>query len=453
MNINELAKEFPNVSKQNNELLVFSSDSVSGLIAKLIETKEKALNPENKILAEIARELSTSVDENHQIRVAIIADSTSDLIEQLGSYEEKLNADFEKSSLIEDARAGFFAGNSVSKSQLGFLFPGQGSQQLNMARRLIERYDWAKEIFFNSIGYLKNSGIENLADKVYKTFDENIESDLLKQWQSEITKTEIAQPAICLASVLWFEYLLRLGLKPEVVGGHSLGELSAFYAGDFLDLKTLMQFVALRAKAMASVKKEGAMCALMCDESRATELLKNIDGYLVIANINSPRQTIISGDISAVDEAVKLASAEKVRAKKLPVSNAFHSEFVKEAADCIRKNADFENITKTSDFEVVSSVDGKIVEKAVDLKNHFSEQVISQVDFISMAKTFFEKCDLMVEVGTGRILTGLIGSISKSETCLPIESKPDIAKDLNIVVASFFVRGGNPNWLLFYENR
>ena len=442
--------------KQETELFVFAADSISGLLDQIKSAQKSAFGISNGELPDLAAKFAKNIDEKNDVRIAIISGSVDDLLSQLNAVEEKLN--FDETELIEEARSGFFAGNSVKKSRVGFLFPGQGSQQLNMARILVERFDWAREMVESSSGNLKAAGINNLPEKIFRNLDEVSDIKQTKEWLAELTKTENAQPAICLASMLWFEYFERLGIKPEVVGGHSLGELSAFCAGGAFDVENLMKLVAVRASAMSNVKKSGAMCALMCDKKRADELLENIDSYVVIANINSPRQTIISGDISAVDEAVKLASDQKIRARKLPVSNAFHSEFVKEAAEILRQNEIFENfdckqISAGKFPTIISSINGKSIDGNVDLREHFSSQVISQVDFISTVKTISENCDFMVEVGPGRVLSGLVSGISKSEVCIPVESTATVMRDLNSVVASYFVRGGKLNWSAFYENR
>jgi len=448
---------FKEETNQDTELFIFSAETVPALIEQIREAWKSVLNSDAEIFVALSAKLAEEINDVHKVRAAVIAGSVEDLVNQLEEAAAKLEEKLDSGDLIEEHRAGLFAGNSVNKSRVGFLFPGQGSQQLNMTRTLVERHDWAREIVEKSAGWLEDAGIFDLPGKVYRNSNAAADNDEIKKWQAELTKTENAQPAICLSAMLWLNYLERLGINSEVVGGHSLGELSAFFAGGAFDAETLMRLVAARAKAMANVKKEGAMCALMCDEKRANELIESIDGYVVVANINSPRQTIISGDISAIDEAVKLAAEEKVRGKKLPVSNAFHSEFVKEAADKLLEIDIFENcVPKNTGSrlpKIISSVNGKEVPHDLDLRLHFSTQVISRVDFISMLKTISDNCDFMIEVGPGRVLTGLVGNISKSVVCLPIESSPSIARDLNTVLASYFVRGGKVNWSELFSNR
>ena len=443
-------------SKQETELFVFASDSVSGLLEQIRIAKKDVFGICNGELIDFAAKISRNIDEKNQVRIAIISGTINDFLTQLNDVEKKLN--FEETDLIEDSRTGFFAGNSADKARVGFLFPGQGSQQINMSKVLVERFEWAREFVATTSKILSSSGINDLPEKIFKNLDNVYDRNQSKNWLAELTKTENAQPAICLASMLWFKYFEHLGIKAEVVGGHSLGELSAFCAGGAFDTENLIKLVALRAKAMSNVQKEGAMCALMCNKKTADELLENIDGYVVVANINSPKQTIISGDVLAVDAAIKLAKNKKIRGRKLPVSNAFHSEFVKEAADLLSENNLFETIAdnqkKDATFpKIISSVNGKPVDKNLELRKHFSSQVISKVDFISTTKTIAENCDFMIEVGPGRILSGLVSGISKDFACIPVEPTATTTKTVNSVVASYFVRGGKVNWSAFYKNR
>ena len=128
-----------------------------------------------------------------------------------------------------------------------------------------------------------------------------------------LARTEIAQPAICLASLLHARYLAHLGLQPQVVGGHSLGELTAFHLAGAFDEETLIKLAALRGRAMAARRKRslaGAMASLACSRTEAETLIRGIPGYVVVANINSPRQTVVSGEEEAVREVMSgLAAA------------------------------------------------------------------------------------------------------------------------------------------------
>jgi malonyl CoA-acyl carrier protein transacylase len=228
-------------------------------------------------------------------------------------------------------------------------------------------------------------------------------------WNRELAETSVAQPAICFASMLWYERLYRLGITPIAVGGHSLGELTAFYAAKAFDSETLIKLAATRGKAMSATQEViGSMASLSCEKAAAELIVRNCKkGYVVIANINSPIQTVISGQDSAIEEALALALEKGISGKKLNVSNAFHSELISSATQVL-KNSSFipEHYESHSGIRVVSGVPEKSVSSSkLSLREHFSEQVTSPVDFISLIETLTTLSDIIVEVGPGRVLT------------------------------------------------
>src|SRR5205823_14129630 len=113
-------------------------------------------------------------------------------------------------------------------------------------------------------------------------------------------RTEIAQPAVCLMSALFARHLAELGLSPTLVGGHSLGELTAFHAAGAFDAEALLKLAAVRGKVLAAPPdRPGAMASLACGAAEAEALLRGVPG-VVVANLNGPGQTVISGEEAAV---------------------------------------------------------------------------------------------------------------------------------------------------------
>ncbi|MEJ2653587.1 MAG: beta-ketoacyl synthase N-terminal-like domain-containing protein, partial [Gammaproteobacteria bacterium] len=279
---------------------------------------------------------------------------------------------------IGSRQQGIWLGNGVSPPRLGFLFPGQGSQQLNMARRLVERHSWARELIAQVSVWMdeRRDGVEgvapSLAEQMFKATERALDEAQVKAWQNALTGTDIAQPAICLCSLLWLGYLERLGLRPKVVAGHSLGELTAFYAAGAFDAQALMGLAALRGEAMsASEEVAGAMASLACSRQQAQELLGQVKGYIVIANINGPRQIVVSGEENAVAHALELAKERDIQVWKLPVSNAFHSQRVAGAAERLREDACIPPLFESTTARLLSSIDGHEVRPGCELKQHF----------------------------------------------------------------------------------
>jgi enediyne polyketide synthase len=306
--------------------------------------------------------------------------------------------------------------------------------------------------------WLVEVGAEPVTPLIYRALDRAAGPDELKEWNRALAQTEIAQPAICLASLLHARYLARLGVTPQVVGGHSLGELTAFHLAGAFDEETLIKLAALRGRAMAAASdgdsQVGAMVSLACSRSEAESLIPGISGYAVVANINSPRQTVMSGEENAIAEVLNRAAARGIVARRLPVSNAFHSRLVAPAADKLRTDAPVPE-TAALTCQLVSSMTGQSVASGVNLREHFAAQVTGQVDFIGMVAAMQQACDHLIEVGPGRVLSGLVADINgdKGPACLPVAGQPDADRDLNAVLARAFTQGVEVNWPALYEGR
>ncbi len=326
-----------------------------------------------------------------------------------------------------------------------------------MGRVLVERHRWAQELVIQTDQWLQDRLAQPISHVLYRSLEKAVNSAELAQWQQDLAKTEVAQPALCLASVLWSRYLEQLGIKPLAVGGHSLGELTAFHTAGAFDVETLLRLAAIRGQAMSgsgSSDRAGAMASLGCSELVTTSLLQSVQSDVVVANMNSHQQTVISGDRSSVETVVQLAAAQNIQTHLLPVSHAFHSPQVAAAADYLRDTAPVPETLSSLPIALFSSVRDAQVHLGINLREHFAMQVTSQVDFISLVKAMSPQCDLLIEVGSGRVLSGLANAITNGETpCLPVESKSGSDRDLNQVLATFFVQGGEINWDALYENR
>ena len=182
-------------------------------------------------------------------------------------------------------------------------------------------------------------------------------------------------------------------------------------------------------------------------------MIKKVSGNIVIANINSPSQIIVSGGKKEIEKVKELAKKENIPAYQLNVSNAFHSSFMKEASDKIQKTKILPDTFKSDGVKVFSCMSGEAVKGVIDLKDYFSKQVISPVDFVGVIESAVKECDLMIEVGPGRVLTDLVRAINEKIVCLPVESSPGNDRDFNIVLAEIFVRNVPVKFEELYKNR
>lgn len=445
------------VSHQDTELFVVSGKSIADLIARTQAVRKMAEGISLSEMVDLAVKLTKDLDSSQPIRAALIADNPTTLLERLQQLERMLEDVPPTSGEIKvSPQEDIWIGNNVSACRVAFLFPGQGSQKLNMARTLIERYSWAKEFLQQANSWLQEIGSQPISQYIYRPLERAVDEEQIQEWSKQLTNADIASPAICFVSLLWQKYLERIGIQPVAVGGHSLGELTAFCAAGAYDEKTLICLAAMRGKAMSGNKNNnGSMASLACDRQTAEKLLAGVSGYVVIANINSPQQTVISGESGSLAQVVEKAKSQDIQTRQLPVANAFHSQMMAKAAAFLREQAQIPEHLNATSIPLFSSVHGRRLATGLELKQHFANQITSQVDFVSLVRTIESECDLMVEVGPGKVLTGLVKATTKSPypVCLPLESHPGRDQDFNNLLGSFFVRGGQVNWQAVYENR
>jgi|GEM_PF-205468 len=444
-------------SAQETELFIVGARTPVGLLERVRAVRQIAFGMSIGDMVDLAAQLSREVEEQAPVRAALLADSPESLAQGLQELEQSLSQQpplaGEKSI---SSQQNVLVGHTLNKTRVGFLFPGQGSQQLNMARSLVERHEWARDLCGKASSWLQEENGIDVPGHMFKPLERALDQSRIEAWAAELQETRIAQPAICLASLLWSGKLARLGITPVAAGGHSLGELTAFHAAGAFDEAALLKLAALRGQAMtAAGGKRGVMASLACAYDTAAAILGQVKGYVVAANINSPQQLVISGEQAAVEQAVAMAQARGIDARMLKVSNAFHSSFVAGAAEHLRRAAPVPVLLGQPKIKLFSGIGGAEMQAGLQLRDHFAEQVISQVDFVSVINAMAGECDLLLEVGPARVLSGLARTITgdRGPLCLPVESRPGRDRDLHLCLAHLYVQGGEINWPALYEDR
>jgi len=284
-----------------------------------------------------------------------------------------------------------------------YIFPGQGAQFTGMGLDLYENSLLAKQLFEQAneiLGFsITNIMFEGTAD--------------------ELKQTKVTQPAIFLHSVILAKTLGE-AFKPEMVAGHSLGELSALVANGVLTFEDGLKLVSQRALAMqkACEAQESTMAAVLgLDDVVVEETCASIDGVVVAANYNCPGQLVISGEISAIDKACELLTEKGARrALKLPVGGAFHSPLMEPAREELAAA-----INNTTFSEPTCPVYQNVVAKAVTNSEEIKENLIAQLT----APVRWTQCiqamiadggTEFIEVGPGKVLQGLMRKIDRSVT-------------------------------------
>jgi [acyl-carrier-protein] S-malonyltransferase len=290
---------------------------------------------------------------------------------------------------------------------IAFVFPGQGSQVVGMGRDLYEQVPAAREVF----------------DRADRIVGFRLSELCFAGPQEQLTATEHAQPALLTTSVA---LLVALGALcpgfpqdsraarggPRFVAGHSLGEFSALVAAGSLDFATALRLVSRRGALMAAAR-EGTMAAVIALDERMLEQIcaeVSADGApVVIANYNSPGQLVISGATAAVERAGTLAKERGARrVLSVPVSAAFHSPLMREAASELTAPLSDAEITDAR-VPVISNVTAEPLTDAVAIR---AEQITAPVRWIaSIQHMAVAGVDTFIEIGPGKVLTGLIRRI------------------------------------------
>jgi [acyl-carrier-protein] S-malonyltransferase len=297
-----------------------------------------------------------------------------------------------------------------------FLFPGQGSQYIGMAKDLFDKSVEAKEMIITADDAL---GV-NLS---YIMF--NGPEDQLKQ-------TEYTQPAIFLHSAVLASIIRTL--QPEAAAGHSLGEYSALVSANAIQFYEAIKLVRERGKAMqqAGIDNPGTLAAIVGLEPVKVEALCNeasTAGIVQCANFNSPGQIVISGSIEGVRKAMELCKANGAKiVKELPVSGAFHSPLMQSAKDEL-----FNVLTRTpfydAKFPVYANVTAKPVTRKDEIKNLLHQQVTAPVRWEeTITNMIADGYDEFYEIGPGKVLQGLVKRINPDVKLYGIEKYEDLEK-------------------------
>lgn len=381
-------------SAQDAELFLFSAHDRESLLGQVNHLLQFASRISLAELADLAATLQAglaeSTDARPAIRGAVVASTPQELASRLQILSDWLLGDV--SSKV-DAQAGVFLGSGQA-ARIGFLFPGQASPVYLDGGACARRFGSVRSLYTRSLMPAPGTNVA----------------------------TEIAQPAIITAEVAGLRLLEALGIQAEVAVGHSLGEVAALHWAGAFDEAAALRIAMARADAMnRSGSTPGSMASIKSSRQTVDALLNG--DPLVIACLNAPDQTVVSGAATALANFVAGVQAKGYSAMLLPVSHAFHSPLLAPAVPLLA-DALSNELFSGLHHKVISTVTGSAIAADENLCELLYRQLIAPVRFIEAAETAAADVDMFVEVGPGHVLTGLAGEfLDKPVVALDVGSE------------------------------
>jgi enediyne polyketide synthase len=394
-------------SAQDAELFLFSArdtDQLESQIERVLAYAERLSRSE---LTDLAVRLSETL-RPLPVRAAVVASSAAELSSRLEALKSHVRS---RVARVIDPAGGIFLGVDQSSARIGFLFPGQGSPSYKDGGAWRRRFNFLEDLY----AYTKQN------------------------WRGDGVSTDVAQPAIVASSVAALRVLSRLGIAATTVVGHSLGELTALNWAGSLDEPSLLRIARARGRAMAEVDgPTGAMLSVVANRQAVEEILNG--EKVVIAGLNSPMQTVISGEALEISKVARRAEAHGLHTTLLRVSHAFHSPLVAPAGNHLYAQLEREEFGPLQ-RQVFSTVTGQHLNGDTDLRALLREQVTSPVRFMeAINEAAASGVDLWIEVGPGQTLIGLVGQF-RNEPAVALDAGGTSIRGLLTAVGACFCLG------------
>ncbi|MCA9735732.1 acyltransferase domain-containing protein, partial [candidate division KSB1 bacterium] len=391
--------------------LVIGDQSKAAIATRLQAVLSEAKNgnaPEKKAPAE--------KDLHAPMRLAIDFEDAADLVSKGERALKALNSENDAMWRAMRAKGIFFGQGKTGK--IAFLYTGQGSQYINMIEDLRDADPLVGDLFKRADEVMKPLLGKPLSNYIFA--DKN-NSEAMAAAENDLKQTAITQPAVLTVDISLSKMLKSYGIKPDMVMGHSLGEYGALVGADALPFEDALKAVSARGKGMTdfSVEDNGMMAAVMGPLEEVKKILETVEGYVVIANINSLSQCVIGGATDAVQKAIKAMLDAGFTAQQIPVSHAFHTKIVAPASEPLVKTLEKLNF-KSPEIPLIANVSGEpypmgenVVPQMLEI---LRQQVSAPVQFVKGLNTLYDAgVRVFVEVGPKRVLHGFVEDVLKDK--------------------------------------
>lgn len=411
-----------NSISQDSELFIIADINLEGLKQQLSTLLQRSKQLSIAELADLSCSLYYFQLRPGKFRVAIDAATPHELFGKL----TRLMSMIDEVNEIFDTESGIYYSDHKRQMRIGLLFPGQGNDVFYPGNLVMRRFSFVESI------------VPSILRKV-------IDKERLKQ-------TDIAQPAIVATSILANKFLQHFKIGASVAVGHSVGELAALYWGGILTEKEVVDLATFRGNLMhaSSLVKGGMISAKLADGDPLIIKICN-DLEISVACINAPLQVVLSGKVSAIEEAMTILMQEGVACNRLNVVNAFHSSLMHNI------EGPFYEYVKNIAFsapqgKIYSTVTGALInrgeETITNLYNQLTKPVLFNKAFIGAS----ENADLWIEAGAGTTLTNIVRGFSKSPI-IPLDFSGRSVKGILGIAGALFVTDNPFELELLFSNR
>ncbi|WP_117210190.1 type I polyketide synthase [Allorhizocola rhizosphaerae] len=404
-------------SAQDAELLLFDATSPGELRQRLVEVADRVARLAFAQLADLAATLHGRM-RGRPHRAAVVAATPEEAERLLRKLISELDAG-QRRRLAPDEFA--FLGNAGQPGQVGFLFPGQGAGRGTSGGALRRRFAVADEVY--TMAALPVGG--------------------------DMAATQVAQPRIVAGSLAGLRVLSTLDINASVAVGHSLGEITAVHWAGALDAATLLRVAAARGRVMSEHGVPGTMASLAAGPDATARLLDGLP--VVIAAYNGPLQTVVSGTEADVRSVLQRARDAGITGAPIAVSHAFHSPLVAPAAGAFAEVLAGERFARVTS-RVISTVTGGPLTAETDLPALLRRQITDPVLFGAALDLAAKEVDLLVEVGPGRILTGLARAVTDIPA-FALDAGHESLRGLLRIAAAAFVTGVCDSFPALFDDR
>lgn len=398
------------------ELFVFAADTFEKLtehmqsFADAAASRQPNTHDSHSAHVYAAKQSQKQFEPQKKHRAAVIAADHAEMIGKLKRAITLIRSSPNESIQDND---GIYYDSSVFTGKIALLFPGQGSQYVNMGKELAMHFDAAREVWDRSAELALDLEDESQLHRF--VFPPPVFDEAARQRQHKLlTDTRIAQPAIGAMGLSMVRLLQKLGLQVDCMGGHSYGEITALAAAGVLSEQQMLNIAHARGRWMhgASMSRPGAMSAVMASAEVVQRIMDALQLDLVIANFNSPEQVVVSGTEAAIARLERQLKEASVRFVRLPVAAAFHSKLVEPAVEPFLR--DLEQIPfGRAEVPVYGNLTGDpYPEGAAAIREQLAKQLARPVHFVEQIRRMaFSGVRLFIEVGPDSVLTGLVKRI------------------------------------------